>query len=135
MMILLKNEIEYSGTPLPEACAVLAVRMEGAFAKFLLETAEEFKRQDGRMPEEILMGTGTRLVKETGLEKKDLRILAGVGGKIGYQDRAMQLQTIAGYLKQIEYESRSAREMLRQNETMYRFLGLMGGLFFAVLLY
>ncbi|MDO4344477.1 MAG: stage III sporulation protein AB [Eubacteriales bacterium] len=135
MAMMLKGEIRYAGTPLQEAIFGISKRMAAPFDSFFEEVARDMGKRDGRTLAVIFRECAGRLPKECGLTEDDVESLAAMGGRLGYLDRKMQLQTIELYAKELEGERARAEGEYRQKAKVYRCLGFLGGLFFAVLLF
>lgn len=132
MMELLKGEIRYFAVPLQEAFAAVALRCPEPFAEFLKKTAQEMECRDGRTLAVILDENSKVLRKETGLRPDDIQQFLRAGAGLGYLDQEMQLRTISVYLEELERECRMAEEEYQGKGKVYRCLGVMGGLFLAV---
>ena len=109
---MLRGEIRYAKTPLPEAFVRIAQRLSEPFQGFLEEVAEE----------------QTRL---TGADRERLKTLGEV---LGYLDREMQLAAIDLYLEQLDCGIAEALEDRGSKERLYRSLGVAGGIFLVILL-
>lgn len=134
MAQLLAGAISYGGTPLPAALRSVGRRMEEPYGPFLLETAGELERLPGRGFGEIFGEKADRCLRGSGLKKEDLEELKGLGRDLGYLDKQMQLQTIDTCRTEWEQKIGELQEGLPVRRKLYQSLGIMGGLFLAVLL-
>lgn len=134
MTQLLAGAISYGGVPLPAALGAAGRRMEEPYRRFLLETAGELERLPGRGFADIWAEKADRYLKGTGLKAEDLEELKGLGRDLGYLDKQMQLQTIDGCRMEWEQKIEELQEGLPVRRKLYQSLGIMGGLFLAVLL-
>ena len=134
MIYMLRGEIKYTKTPLPEAFASIAVRMREPFGSFLEELAEQMghpgKGSFGELWQERIK---TRL-SGTHLKREDKEQLGGLGEVLGYLDLEMQLSSIDLYLEQLELGIREAQEAARTKQKLYQSLGVAGGIFLVILL-
>lgn len=133
MMEMLRGEIQYGSTPLQEAFLLMADQMSSPFSSYLRKIAGEMEKRDGRSLGVILEENGSMLKEGTGLLPSDIKRLVRAGGRLGYLDRAMQLKTLDMYLEELAGIYGLAREEYQGKGKMYRCLGFMGGLFFAVI--
>lgn len=133
MMEMLKGEIRYASVPLQEAFASVALRCPEPFAGFLEKTALEMGSRDGRTLAVILKENSAVLQNETGLRREDIERFLRAGAGLGYLDQEMQLRMIGFYLEELERECRQAEEEYQGKGKVYRCLGIMSGLFLAVI--
>ena len=73
-------------------------------------------------------------IKKTAFDKEDEKILLDFGQMLGVSDLEGQLKNIRFTLRQLEIQEKKAEEARRKNETMYRRLGVLGGLALIILL-
>lgn len=135
LIIFLKGEIQYGAAPLGELFFRLSDKADGSLPLFFRETAKEMAKEDHIPLEEILRKKAKDFLGESGLTEKEKKRLVKVCTQMGRLDRMTQIGTLEGYLYEILQEEQTAMEKVKQKETMYRCLGIMGGLFLAVLLY
>lgn len=134
LMELLKGELQYGGAPLSDVFFRLSEKWKSTLGRFFLETAREMEQVSGRSLKEILEKTKHDL-SDTGLSEEQQEALMQICALLGEADRETQIHALESYLFSIRQEEEIALEGRRQKEAMYRFLGIMGGVFFAVLLY
>lgn len=132
---ILKGELQYASDPLHEIFQRLGERSNGCFARFFAETAESMAQVSGCPLLEILQEKSAVCLKTSGLSRREQDQLIRICAMIGQMDRISQAGVLNGYLFTIQQEEKIAFDKVKQKETMYRCLGLMGGLFFAILLY
>ena len=132
---LLKGELQYGAVPLEEIFEHLEQRTDGKLAIFFGRTAEEMKATEKNSLEKVLKKTADACLSRCGLTEKEQKQLVQICTLLGRIDRDAQIPMLDGYLMAIELEEKAALEKMRQKETMYRWLGFMGGLFCAVLFY
>ena len=73
-------------------------------------------------------------LRETRLTKTDLESLRHMGENIGYLDHEMQLGTLGLYTEQLENEIHAAEKVFGSKSRIYHCLGVMGGIFIAILI-
>lgn len=134
MVYMLRGEIKYTKTPLPEAFAHIAPRLPEPFCSFLRQTEEKMGDLDGRSFPELWQEQIKTQLSGTHLKKEDKDQLAGLGDVLGYLDLEMQLSSIALYLEQLELGIQKAQEELAAKQKLYQSLGVAGGIFLVILL-
>lgn len=134
MIYMLRGEIKYTKTPLPEAFASMAVRMKEPFGSFLEELAEQMANPGNRSFGELWQAQIKASLSGTRLKKEDKEQLGGLGEVLGYLDLEMQLSSIDLYLEQLELRIREAQETARTKQKLYQSLGVAGGIFLVILL-
>lgn len=135
VMGFLKGELQYASVPLEDIFMRIAEKSDGAFGRFFGSAAEEMKKQEGSTLEQILKESAQKHLKESALSEKERAYLIRICSLAALQDRMTQVHTLEHYLDMIKQEEAYALELKKQKETMYSWLGFMGGLFLAVLLY
>lgn len=133
LMLMLSGEIQYAKTPLNEAMCELSRRAQGAFGPFFGEAAASMEQREKGIAD-IFRENAQLYLRESGLLKKDIEQLERLGGRLGYLDREMQVQTILLYRRELEQERTEAEEDYRQKGRVYRCLGFLGGCFLILLL-
>ena len=71
---------------------------------------------------------------KTALSKSDRQTLENLGEHLGFLDRETQERTLLLYLEQVDTELQVLREHRQERCRLYTSLGVMGGLFLAVIL-
>ena len=119
MVFLLKGQILYASAPLPEALETVGKRMDGALGTLFLETAASLESQPGEPFPVIWRKVVSVMEGKTALSKSD---------------RQTQERTLLLYLEQVDTELEVLREHRQERCRLYTSLGVMGGLFLAVIL-
>ncbi|MEG2774554.1 MAG: stage III sporulation protein AB [Acetivibrio sp.] len=131
---LLRGEIQYGYTPLPEALINLGERSQTVFSDFFISVAEKLKKYEG----ESFYGIWEKEIKEnlikTSLQVGDKKKLMALGENLGYLDQEMQIKNIDLYLDGLEEEIKV--EMNSQNEKirLYQLLGVLSGIFVTIVM-
>ncbi|HEX3077522.1 MAG TPA: stage III sporulation protein AB [Lachnospiraceae bacterium] len=131
---ILRGDIRYANTPIPEAVEALAYRTEGYYKQFLLTVSDELNKLEGKTLKEIWQKCVDMELKETSLSKKDKMLLTRFGENLGYLDKEMQLNTIDLYITQIQGELDDAIDNVKEKVRLYNMLGVMGGIFITIVL-
>ena len=132
---LLEGEIGYANAVLAESFCRVAKRVRKPFSLFLEHMAEHMERLEGDTLPRIFAHHVQKDLRQTALCPEDREALIGFGEQLGYPDVKMQLAAIAHYKSQLIKACAQTQEHYRQNSKMYRYLGLMGGLFLAVIFF
>ena len=135
MLEFLEGEIGYANAVLAESFCHVARRMRKPFSFFLENMAEHMERFEGDTLQKIFAQHVQKDLRQTALHPEDREALIGFGEQLGYLDVKMQLTAIAHYKSQLTKACAQAQEHYRKNSKMYRYLGLMGGLFLAVIFF
>lgn len=134
MVNLLKGEISYGNRPLPEAFLRMKGKLKAPLSDFAVCVAEEAKRQQGRPFSEIFSDAVQEILKGTALKETDLEALIDMGKHLGYLDRQMQLRVLDFYGHNLQDSIHTLRQELPSQKKVCQSLGVMGGLFLAILL-
>lgn len=134
MVTMLKGEIKYAKAPLPEAFYSMGQRLEEPFTTFLVGTARELDSYNGLPFKEVWNSHVDSDLNKSSLLPKDKEQLKSLGENMGYLDNEMQQNTIELYLEQLESEIDLARQEVAAKSKVYQCLGIMSGLFVAIIL-
>lgn len=133
MAILLRGDIRYAQTALPEALENAAKRHEGRLGPFLKRVAGELKEYSGTSLKDIWAKAVKEELKHTSLTKKDRECLLFLGEQLGYLDKDMQMNTIDWYITQLEEIMKEVSSDAKQKMRLYQSLGVLAGLFVVIL--
>lgn len=134
MIFLLKGQIIYANAPLEEAFEAVGSRIEGALSELFLRVSGRIREQQGEPFIQIWKEEIGSLGKETALTEKDRQTLSGMGEHLGFMDRDMQERNLLLYLEQLDLEIEGIRQHKQERTRLYTSLGVMSGLFLAILL-
>lgn len=135
MIFLLKGEILYAKSPLGEAFERVGKRCQGPLGTFFTEVAGRIEERNGEPFYTIWKNEVDKLGRDCELSGKDKQELSAFGEHLGYLDCDMQERTILLYLEQLDLTIDYLREHLREKSRLYTSLGIMGGLFLAIVMY
>lgn len=133
LLELLEGEIGYANEALNEAFRHAARRMKKPFAGFLENMAGHMDELRGDTLRDIFAQHVREDLSHTALSAEDREGLVCFGEQLGNLDVRMQLAAIALYKEQLSQSCEQARENWKKDSKLYRCLGLMGGLFLAVM--
>jgi stage III sporulation protein AB len=134
ILVMLRGEVKYSLSPLPDALEEISNRSHTPFKEFLSCVARELKKFNGHNLQQIWNQAVEEKLKETYLKKEDLTKLKQLGETLGYLDKEMQLNTIDMYLEQLNEEIKYSVDHNSQSEKLYKNLGVLGGILIAIVL-
>lgn len=134
MIFLLKGQILYANAPLPEAFETVGKRAEGELAELFVRTAQRMDRQQGEPFFQIWTEEVQGLDPDLALAGEDKKSLTSLGEHLGFMDRDMQERNLLLYLEQLDMTIEGLRSRREEKCRLYTSLGVMGGLFLAVLL-
>lgn len=131
---MLRADIEYTATPLPQALANVAVRLAKPVSVLLGMTAEALSRSDVTVDEAL--AAGIEACKPLAhLQEADYKALSVFGRTLGTSDLAHQSQQFEATLAQLETMQKEAEDAKRRFERMWQYIGVLSGLFIVILLY
>ena len=133
IMILLSGEIRCVHSTLPEALERIKEKAVPPFDCFLARICEDMKGEN-RKPLGELFERHLGILKESSLNEEDLLLIHELGKQLGYLDIAMQLQTLEYYEEMLDTSVKKAAGEYGKKARMYRYLGVLAGLFLVVLL-
>ena len=127
---MLRGEIKFTKTPLPEAFSHISVRLPEPFGNFLSNVAEALGTADGELWREKIKES----LAGSHLSRMDKEQLGTLGEVLGYLDLEMQLASIDLYLEQLELSIQEAESSMSSKQKLYQSLGVAGGIFLVILL-
>ena len=131
---MLRGEIQYSRSPLPDVFGVLAERAMPPFSDFFRNLETELVKQDGLSLKEIWEQEMIHSLAGSTLKQTEKQNLKQLGDGLGYLDLEMQIATIELYLEQLNEEIAGASGELESKQKLYRSLGIAGGVFLVIFL-
>lgn len=134
ILYMLKGEISYSASTLPEAFSHIARKTPPPFREFLERVSGRLKALEGENLELVWQQEIQRIRKRTSLTGADIEEWEDLGGRLGYLDRTMQLQLIDLFLSQWEEKIRLLEKECGKTCRLYQYLGVLAGLMLAVVL-
>lgn len=131
---LLRGDIRYAATPMPEAIAALAKRHNGNFKEFLDYVSEKLCELSGQTFALIWRSGVDTMLSSTSLNRKDKLLLAQLGDNLGYLDKDMQVNTLDLYIAQMDEEIADLSRTVRGKAYLYNTLGIMAGIFITIVM-
>jgi stage III sporulation protein AB len=131
---ILKGDIRYSATPLPEAIQMVAFKIESNLSPFFQKIADELNKLEGRTLSSIWTSSVDTQLDQSCLNKKDKMYLIQFGDSIGYLDKETQINTIDLYISQLDTEIDELITSVKEKTRLYNLLGIMGGIFMTIII-
>jgi stage III sporulation protein AB len=131
---LLRGDIRYAATPLPEAISVLNKRHEGRFHHFLDYVSSKLQELSGQTFAAIWRAGTDTMLSNTSLSRRDKLQLAQLGENLGYLDKDMQVNTMDLYITQLEDEISDLSKTVKEKVYLYNTLGVMAGVFITIIM-
>ncbi len=132
--LLLRGDIRYAHTALPEALENVSRRHEGRLGPFLKKVAKDLREYTGKSFQEIWKSTMNSELKNTSLTKKDKMCLQQFGEQLGYLDKDMQINHIDWYIAQVEEDMKEISMDAKDKIRLYRSLGVLFGVLITILI-
>ena len=131
--MFLHGEISCARTPLPDALWNIAGKVEEPFREFLRELSEDLNRYGGCSFGEVFAENVECHLKDTKLTREDRDRFSELGRSLGYLDKAMQLANLEAYGRELDMTIEELTKGLPVRKKLCQSLGIMGGLFLAIL--
>lgn len=134
IIMLLRGDIRYGNTPLPEAINAIARRHNGNFKVFLIKVSERLSERSGNTFSQIWAEAVEKELCTTSMNKRDKSQLIQFGDHLGYLDKEMQLNTLDMFLAQLDDEIQELSKTAKEKTYLYNSLGIMAGIFISIIL-
>lgn len=134
MTALLKGEISFGASSLPEAFAQIQRRLAMPVSGFLEFLAKETEQAEGESFHIIFKKGMERYLKGCHLTREDLENLEALGMQLGFLDQRNQIHQLELYEQETERTLRVLLEEMPARKKVCRTLGVLGGLFLAIVL-
>lgn len=131
--LLLQGAINYKMTPLPEAFLDISKKVEEPYRAFLGQISKEMEQMRDASLAVIFSENVDRFLMETHLSQDDRKCFKELGADLGFLDKQMQLNTLEAFGQECREKIDEALRELPVKQKLYRSLGVMAGLFLAVL--
>ncbi len=134
IFLMLRSEVEYAKSPMDDAFYQIGERLSGYYKRWLCFLAENLKNRKGQSFQEIWEISIQSCLLESHLSRKNLGFLNTMGANLGHYDRTMQIGAIDLYLEQLKMSIQKMQEEVPEKRRILNCLGVMGGIFVAVVL-
>lgn len=133
-LILLKGEINYSLSPLPEALEDVGSRFNNEIGEFYKSVSDELKLNSGETLTQVWKKKAEEILKKTYLNSVDIKNIIIFSENIGYLDKETQNNHINLLIEQINEEIKTSTQNDHKYNKLYRSLGVLAGIFIIVIL-
>ena len=133
MISLLRGEIRYGNKSLYDAFTGASGKMEGRYREFFILTAQEMKKKTGASFSTIFRECAGRCLDLSCLSQEDRNRFYSLGDQLGYLGLDMQMKQLDRLEKETEYAIREFEKDFCEKRKLYRSMGILGGIFVAVL--
>lgn len=133
-LFILRGDIQYGNTPLPEALQSIARRDKSDLQPFYMQVSTKLSRLEGESFQEIWSSGVKQCLTETALSNEDKLELNRLGDNLGHLDREMQVRTIDLYLEILKREIDEATKTMKEKTKLYNTLGVLAGLFITIVM-
>jgi stage III sporulation protein AB len=134
LICLLRGDIRYASTPLPEAISSAGRRHEGNFHAFLNTVGTQLQELAGETLAAIWKSAAEKELSNTSLNTKDKVQLIRFGENLGYLDKDTQMNTFELYLSQLDEEIADLSRTVKGKAYLYNSLGIMAGIFITIIM-
>lgn len=131
---LLRGDIRYANTPLPEAISSITRRHSGNYDTFFGFISSKLRELSGHTFSEIWKEGVEKQLADTSLSKKDKLHMIQFGENLGYLDKDMQMNTIDQYISQLEDEIKELSKTVKEKAYLCNTLGIMAGIFIIIIM-
>lgn len=134
LIVLLRGDIRYANTPLPEAVSSIARRHRGNYSAFFQNVSEKLHELSGQTFSAIWKEAVQSQLADSALTKKDRLHLTQFGENLGYLDKEMQINTLDLYITQLEDEITDQSKTIKEKVYLYNSIGIMAGIFITIIM-
>ena len=131
----IQSEIRYSRSFLGEILWNIGQGVKEPYKSWLLEMSERTNAFTGDSFEYIWKDSINKNLKVLDLPEQELDSLKALGSQLGFADTQIQMKLIDLYQEQLERNIREVHGEVQTKVRLYHCLGVMSGLFVAVLLF
>ncbi|HEY8348579.1 MAG TPA: stage III sporulation protein SpoIIIAB [Clostridiales bacterium] len=133
LLQMFENQISYSSDVLAEAFERIS-RAGGETGIFFRTTVDLLKNGSAANASEAWEKAVKKCIGRTALKREDEQILLSFGKSLGSTDLEGQIKNIRLALGQLALQVEKAEENRKKNESMYKSLGILGGLALVIIL-
>lgn len=134
LMYMLQSEIRYSQSYLAEAFLHISEQVKDPYAAWLRQLYYRMIHRRSGNFEKLWSDTIREYLNGLKVPATEMKRLEQVGQYLGSADTQMQVKNIELFIEQIDIEMREMREGLGNRKRLCHCLGVMSGIFLAILL-
>jgi len=131
-LVALKGEIGFCKTPLPQALAKVGQNLKTSIRHIFIKAGGAMK-EGGRYADEVWETTVSTVKKDLSLKSEEIYILNTFGKLLGTSDVVGQIENIELTSSKLDICERQALDDEIKFARLYRSLGVIGGIFTAIL--
>ena len=135
IMSILQSEIRYSRAFLGEIFGNIGQGAKEPYKSWLLDMSVKTNTFTGESIEDIWKESCKRHLGGLDLPEQELESLKSLGNQLGYADIKVQMRLLDLYQEHLERNVREVHNQVQTKVRLYHCLGVMSGLFVAVLLF
>jgi len=133
LLYMLENEISYLSNLLSDAFEKIYKSSKYEVGEFFRCTVQKLENSSINASQAWEAAVKEN-IKKTSLNKEDESILISFGKILGSSDMEGQIKNIELTLKQLKLQENKAEQTKTKNESMYRKLGVLGGIAIVIIL-
>ena len=134
MLIMIYGEIQYTQEPLGEVFSHLGRRLKSPYMEWFRYMTEAISDRSRVSFSELWQTSVDLHLAGQDLKSKDLEELKDLGTQMGYLDTETQLNVLRLYIEKLEVNIQTVREGLASKKRLSNCLGVMSGIFIAIIL-
>ena len=131
---LLESEIGYSKASLPEACGMIASRMNVPYSTSLYKVREMMKLNAGLTFSFVWKQEMGRCLEKVLIGNREKEVFLNFPEAGSYADNMMQLKTLDKCKKELQHAVNKQEEKMESKSKVVMSMGLIGGLFLTIAL-
>lgn len=134
LLYILESEIRYAREPLGEIFAHMAGHAREPYRSWLSSMQQEIEQREQDSFAGIWRASIRGHLKRCGLPGRELDRLAELGEQLGTADLKLELTILAGFQEHLSVRMRELRGEMQMRVKLCHWLGVMSGMFLAILL-
>lgn len=132
-ILLLKGDIRYQSSPIPETFLRLSKKMNEPYASIFRDISLQWSKERGDSFQSIWTKVWIGKRNFLFFTKEDMEIIISFGEVFGYLDLEMQMNQFEYFLNQLDQQVEDAKKKKQLGQKLYQTLGWFGGVFFVIL--
>lgn len=134
LIFRIRSEIRYSRRTLPESLLNVGSDAKDPYKLWLLSLYKRLEKRQGTSLAGIWEEETLIYLSDVGIPEDILEGLIRLGGELGSIDIEMQVKTLDLYLEHMEQRMEEFRTEQKEKVRLYRWIGVTGGVFLAIIL-
>jgi stage III sporulation protein AB len=132
-LVILKNEINFSLTPLSEAFEEVSKRTKGEMSDFYLRLSQQINHNSLKAIDKLQDKDMLKMLEDTCLNNQDIKGIGSFVKNLGKNDKASQLGSISLEIENLDLEIETARISEEKNSKLFKTIGVLAGVFIIVI--